>query len=70
MEALGNVLEALEISLEALVVVLEASLDQDSSEQAQESENFEKHMDKQGFWVSRGGVLEASWRLLGRLGGS
>ena len=46
MEALGNILEALEISLEALVVVLEASLDQDSSEQAQESENFEKHKEK------------------------
>ena len=46
MEALGNVLEALEISLEALVVLLEASLDQDRSEQAQESENFQKHKEK------------------------
>ena len=46
MEALGNVLEALEISLEALEVDLEASLDQDSSKQAQESENFEKHKEK------------------------
>ena len=63
-------MEALERSPEALEVALEAILGQDSSKQAQESEKLEKHKDKHGFLASRGGVLGASWRLLGHLGGS
>ena len=46
MEALGSVLKALERSLEALEVVLEAILGPESSKQAQESENLEKHKKK------------------------
>ena len=57
-------MEALENILEALDVVLEAMLGQDSSKQAHESENLEKHKENQGFLASRGGVLGVSWRLL------
>ena len=57
-------MEAHESVLEALDVVLEAMLGQDSSKQAHESENLQKHKENQGFLASRGGVLGVSWRLL------
>ena len=66
MEALGSVLEALERSLEALEVVLEAILGPDSSKQAQESENLEKHKEKK---VS-GAPARVSWKYLGGAWGS
>ena len=58
MEALENVPGALE-------VVLEAMSGQDSSRQALDIENLEKHEENPGFFVSHRSVLEASWRLLG-----
>ena len=53
----------------ALEVVLEAMSGQDSSRQALDIENLEKHKDNVGFFVSHESVLEASWSILEALGG-
>ena len=80
MEALVGVLEALEGVLKASWRLLKSSWRPRWVKIALESENIEKHKEKQGFWAScrvldvldalggvcegLGGVLEASWRLL------
>ena len=53
----------------ALEVVLEAMSGQDSSRQALDIENLEKHNEHLGFFVSHRSVLEASWSVLEALGG-
>ena len=70
LEALGGVLEALEGVLKASWRLLKSSWRPRWVKIALESENIEKHKEKQGIWVScRGclGRLGGSW---GRLGGS
>ena len=53
----------------ALEVVLEAMSGQDSSRQALDIENLEKHKENLGFLASHRSVLEASWSVLEALGG-
>ena len=53
----------------AFEVVLEAMSGQDSSRQALDIENIEKHLEHLGFFVSHRSVLEASWSVLEALGG-
>ena len=48
----------------AFEVVLEAMSGQDSSRQALDIENIEKHQDNPGFLASHRSVLEASWSVL------
>ena len=48
----------------AFEVVLEAMSGQDSSRQALDIENPEKHMENLGFLASHRSVLEASWSVL------
>ena len=63
LEALGGVLEALEGVLKASWRLLKSSWRPRWVKIALESENIEKHKEKQGFWASCRGCL-------GRLGGS
>ena len=70
LEALGGVLEALEGVLKASWRLLKSSWRPCWVKIALESENIEKHKEKQSFWVScrgRLGRLGGSW---GRLGDS
>ena len=53
----------------AFEVVLEAMSGQDSSRQALDIENIEKHGEHPGFLASHRSVLEASWSVLEALGG-
>ena len=62
-------MEAVESVPGALEVVLEAMSGQDSSRQALDIENLEKHKENLGFLASHRSVLEASWSVLEALGG-
>ena len=70
LEALGGVLEALEGVLKASWRLLKSSWRPRWVKIALESENIEKHKEKQGFWASCKGCLGRLGGSWGRLGGS